>query len=675
MHSMFLLGLVSLTLQYAMAFALALLGRAPRWRPAAWFAVVALTAGFYSTVDAAGALWSVTSAQMGWTFRANLVNGTLHAGAWLLFTHLQPGAHWRDISRPVRWAAVLGGVIALAVAVSPFAVTPLPGEMLYVPGLGDPIPRAEFAPLASAVTLIPLAFFAVSGWRFFQRWRAGEPGTGFILIGFALFMVAVVEEVLVASGIVNFIYLADFGYICVVTPVTVHLLRGFVQDARALDDLRGHLANEVERRTAERDEARQLVVEQQRLAALGRLAAGVGHEVNSPLQYLRLSLDELELLPSVRRDANAMEHLGHAFEGVDRVRHIVDALRTYSRPTGSDSAPLDLRDVVHAALRVGASQWRTDVAMEVDLEPVPLVRGHEGRLVQAVLNALVNAVYAVTSQPAGQPRRVHVRTTTTLAGWAEIMVSDSGPGFSAEIQERLGEPFVTTKADAGGTGLGMFVLRGIVQTHGGHLTCRNAPLGGAQVAIALPPADTVLPDDLHDAVDVGSPVPVLPLRREPRAVHTPPSAPITPEKTASSRAASVAPSGIRMVMVEDDAASLRAYVRGLGAEGFVVQGFTDASAALKWLEDNSADIVVTDLMMPGMSGSEFASQLAARFPTLRDSLIVLTGGAVSTEAEQFLRSDTVLVLEKPISRMALATQVRQRLGQQTEASAGPEQVG
>jgi len=650
MYIMFLLGLVSLTLQFAMAFALAMLGRAPRWRHAWWFAGVAVTAGMYSTVDATGALWASTSDHIGWSLRANLLNGTMHGAAWLLFTHLGPNATWREIPRRIRTAAVFGVLAVAFVVLSPWSVAPSEGATLIVPGLGDVIPHAEFTALGSAFTMVPLVLLAVSWWQFVKRWRTGEQGTGLVLIGFGVFFVTAVEEALVATGVIKFLYLADIGYIAVVAPVTANLLRSFVRDARELDDLQGHLADEVERRTVERDEARHLVVEQQRLAALGRLAAGVGHEINSPLQYLRLSLDEVANLPTVRADNAAREHLAHAFEGVDRVRNIVDALRTYSRPAGCDHADVNLHDVVRAAQRVGASQWRSDVVMHVTLGDAPLVHGHEGRLVQAVLNALVNAVHAVTSPSAQARRDVWVETGTSDTGWAEVVVRDSGSGFADEVLSRIGEPFVTTRADQGGTGLGMFVLRGIVQNHGGTLHCQNASEGGAEVRLQFPPAAQTT------AVQVET------TGRE-TPTHAAPAAPV--------RTSLPIRQAIRVLMVEDDAPSLRAYVRGLGAEGFEVQGFAGAVAALEWLATHEVDIVVTDLMMPGMSGSEFADRLALAHPVLRETLIVLTGGAVSPEAEAFLSSDTILVLEKPIGRAALVARIRERLAAQSaEVHAG-----
>jgi signal transduction histidine kinase/ActR/RegA family two-component response regulator len=670
MYIMFLLGLVSLTLQFAMALALGLLGRAPRWRHAWWFAGVAITAGMYSTVDAAGALWAAKSEHIGWSLRANLFNGTLHGAAWLLFTHLGPNASWQEIPRGIRRAAVWGVAAVALVVLSPSSVVASNGATLIVPRLGDVIPHAQFTTLGTVFTLVPLTLLAVSWWQFVKRWRAGEPGTAYVLLGFAVFFATVVEEVLVAAGVIQFLYLADIGYIAVVTPVTVNLLRGFVRDARELDELQGHLADEVERRTVERDEARHLVVEQQRLAALGRLAAGVGHEINSPLQYLRLSLDEVAQQASVQADPVASEYLAHAVEGVDRVHNIVDALRTYSRPAGSDHAVVNLHDVLQAALRVGASQWRGDVTMHTTFDAVPPVHGHEGRLVQAVLNALVNAVHAVTARPVSAAREVWAHTGTTVNGWAEIVVRDNGAGFAPEVLSRIGEPFVTTRADQGGTGLGMFVLRGIVQNHGGVLLCSNTDVGGAEVRLQFPAADAPShAASSHASSSLATVSHESSSDMVPSASHNA-AQPVAQVATPQARTSLPIRHAIRVLMVEDDAASLRAYVRGLGAEGCEVQGFTDAESALAWLASHAVDIVVTDLMMPGMSGAEFAERLESSHPELRESLIVLTGGAVSAEAEAFLASDSILVLEKPIGRSALVTRIRERLA----AVHGPDVV-
>jgi CheY-like chemotaxis protein len=126
---------------------------------------------------------------------------------------------------------------------------------------------------------------------------------------------------------------------------------------------------------------------------------------------------------------------------------------------------------------------------------------------------------------------------------------------------------------------------------------------------------------------------------------------------------------LRVLMVEDDEPALRALLRGLTMEGVTPTGFTNGQDALEWLQEQGADaveLVVTDLMMPGMSGWEFAAKLGESFPAHREWLVVLTGGAATREAQEFLQDERLLVLEKPITRQALAGALRERAARAEE---------
>ena len=122
---------------------------------------------------------------------------------------------------------------------------------------------------------------------------------------------------------------------------------------------------------------------------------------------------------------------------------------------------------------------------------------------------------------------------------------------------------------------------------------------------------------------------------------------------------------LRVLLVEDDVDAMRALMRGLQAEQIIATGFTKGLEAIAWLEHNAVDVVVTDLMMPGMSGWEFAAELAQRHPQLRQTLVVLTGGASTSEAQAFLHDETLLVLNKPIGRAALSAAIRGRMRSRT----------
>jgi signal transduction histidine kinase/ActR/RegA family two-component response regulator len=641
---LFIIALVCLTLQFVTTAALYVLGSAPRWRRVRWLGAAAFTAGCYSVVDAIEALRASSNVDTSWSLRINLFLGTLHAASWLVYTNVARDGQWRSLPRWVRMT-VLGATVLVGGACLTGIVASPQRELLSVPSFGIAYERNLLTPVGYLLGAIPFALLTLSAVGVWKDRRRGVEGTTPVLFGFALFILATIEEVLVSAGVVSFIFLGDLGYICVVMPVSLQLLRRFRDDADQLDVLTEHLADEVQRRTEERDRAREQIIEQQRLAALGRLAAGVGHEINNPLQYLRFTLEELRECARDMDNEHAATMIEHSFEGVDRIRQVVEDLRTYVRPSMAELVPLDLRDVVQAALRVGAPQFRQGITVTTDFGAVPSVIGHEGRLVQVVLNPLVNGMQAM--QHAGQSERMtmHVRTCTNADGWAELEIRDQGPGFSSEVISRLGEPYVTTKSGAGGTGLGLFVSRGIVEAHGGRMSFDEAPDGGAIVRVALPPAK---PANVQALLD-----------------RTPVSGTLLSPSVAADRPP------LRVLMVEDDEQALRALVRGLEMEGVTPIGFTNGEEALTWLQEQGSgavQLVITDLMMPGMSGWEFGASLGEQFPALRETLVVLTGGAATPEAQEFVQDEGLLVLEKPIARQVLASALRRRAGIAVAAS-------
>ncbi len=634
MNALLAIALVTLSLQFATTAAALTLGSTPRWRRARWFAAVSFTAGCYALVDVLAASFISEGTHI-WATRTNLVLGTAHASAWLVYTHIGEDGRWSTLPTWVRRCAIGAlGTMAFLSITGVFIVEPQPAS-LDLRALGLSYESGRLTTFGTLVTGVPVAFFLLTVAEYWRRWRKGEPGAGSILIGFSFFLAAVVEEIAVAAGVVQWVYLADVGYVFAITPVAVQMLVRFRDEALQLDKLTRELSAEVDRRTEERDAAQRGMVEQQRLAALGRLAAGVGHEINNPLQYLRFSLEELqEHLPSPRSD-DAKVAMDQAFEGVDRIRQVVEGLRTYVRPTDMELTRVDMREVVRAAVRVGAPQWRQGVEVDTRLGDVPAVEGHEGRLVQVILNPLVNAAQALLHASRDfkivTGTQIVVTTRTNATGDVEVDIVDNGPGFPASIIARLGEPYVTTRAGDGGTGLGLFVTRGIVEAHGGTIVFANRVNGGASVRITLPAAAAG-----EYAEGKG---------RTP----TPQATPVIREKRP------------RVLLVEDDPAAQRALLRGLDAEGFDAHGFEEAIDALDRLNRESFDIVITDLMMPGMSGWEFARRLEVAHPALHARLIVLTGGASTPEADAFLQEPGLVVLDKPIDRRELGKQIRQRL--------------
>jgi CheY-like chemotaxis protein len=312
--------------------------------------------------------------------------------------------------------------------------------------------------------------------------------------------------------------------------------------------------------------------------------------------------------------------LARAFEGVSRIRRVVDGLRSYARPAGAQFVPADVHHIVQAAMRVASPQLRRVASIELDLQPVPCVLGDEGQLVQMIVNPLVNAAQALRDvsgraaleDPAG---RIRVATRLTVDGSVEITIADNGPGFPADVLPRLGEPYVTTKRTEGGTGLGVFVTQGLVQAHKGTLVMQNATGGGAVVRIALPACAC----DEH----------VVAAR---------------PTLAASEGAVARR----HVLLVDDEPLVLGAIARGLVRAGYHVTLAADGAEALQLLRTQPFDAVVSDLMMPRLTGMELAQILETERPQARPRFVAMTGGAVSSAAEAFVADQRAPVLYKPI---------------------------
>jgi PAS domain S-box-containing protein len=225
-----------------------------------------------------------------------------------------------------------------------------------------------------------------------------------------------------------------------------------------------------------------------RMAAVGALAAGVAHEINNPLAYVMLNLDlvvrQLRRAGDTVVRANELaDKLAEAREGAERVALIVKDLLSFARSEES-WGPINLRDCVDGALKMVRSELRGRAQLELDWGDLPPVDGNQARLGQVFLNLLINAVQAL---PAIHPEKNRIRIIAFGdSGQAVVEVHDNGQGIEEAALSRIFEPFFTTKPTGEGTGLGLSICHSIVTSMGGDLTARNLPTGGACFRVALP---------------------------------------------------------------------------------------------------------------------------------------------------------------------------------------------
>ncbi len=250
--------------------------------------------------------------------------------------------------------------------------------------------------------------------------------------------------------------------------------------AIALDALL--LSEHARRRRLADDALAEQLRQAEKMAALGELVAGVAHEINNPLTGISAFA---ELLLDEPLDADQRESARLIKREADRAVAVVRDLLVFSRKAEPATLPVDLNVVVERTLRARSyALQNAGIAVHVELDPaLPRVRGDESKLQQVILNMLLNAEYALRDVV---DRRLAVQTRG--AGERVVVeITDSGPGMAQETLARVFEPFFTTKPAGEGTGLGLSVSYGIVQTHGGEIVARNAPPpGGATFEVFLP---------------------------------------------------------------------------------------------------------------------------------------------------------------------------------------------
>ncbi|MEP6866244.1 MAG: ATP-binding protein, partial [Deltaproteobacteria bacterium] len=232
------------------------------------------------------------------------------------------------------------------------------------------------------------------------------------------------------------------------------------------------------------DLLQQQIVRAERLATLGELAAGVVHELNNPLTSITVYADYLvRKLESQGQEAGDLEKVRRIGASAQRILRFSRDLVQYARPSGKQLEPVDLSGVIRQSVSIVEHLLeRGNIGLDIDLDPeLPVVQAVAGQLEQVLINLITNAVHAVESGG-----RVVVRAKLLDLSTALIEVGDSGPGIRDEDRERIFEPFFTTKPDGKGTGLGLPIVRNIIEQHRGQISVARSDLGGAAFRVTIP---------------------------------------------------------------------------------------------------------------------------------------------------------------------------------------------
>ncbi|HSM92531.1 MAG TPA: ATP-binding protein [Anaeromyxobacteraceae bacterium] len=374
---------------------------------------------------------------------------------------------------------------------------------------------------------------------------------------------------------------------------------------------------------SERKETEARLAASERLASVGRLAAGVAHEINNPLSWVMSNLDQA--LDRQRREGGdrlVAELLGEAKQGAERVRDIVRDLRGFARAGEEGDGGSDAVAVVRDSLAMVRNELRHRARVETAFAAVPRVTIAPRQLGQVLVNLLVNAAHSIREGEAAANRiRVDVRRDGDAV---LIEVRDTGCGMAPEVLARVFEPFFTTTGREG-MGLGLALSQTMVQEAGGRIEAESRPGEGSTFRVRLRPASEA---EATPADGVAVPVP---------------GAAATPVPV---------PGRARLLVVDDEPLVGRAVVRALREHD--AEWVSEAREALARIRAGVRyDALICDLMMPEMTGMELAQRLADDHHELSRRIVFLTGGAFTDRAREFVALTRAPVIEKPFELQRL----------------------
>ncbi|HEU5323944.1 MAG TPA: ATP-binding protein, partial [Methylomirabilota bacterium] len=385
-----------------------------------------------------------------------------------------------------------------------------------------------------------------------------------------------------------------------------------LEHVRRLEEL-GRRQAEAEQALADLKAVQDRLVQAETLRALGELAGGAAHHLNN---LLTIVVGRVQLLlrdPGSEPVRRPLEVIARAAkDGAEVVRRLQQfaGMRRVTRPCA-----LDLNELVADVLELTRARWQDaararNLAIEVDWRPgvIPVVEGEPAALREMLTNLVLNAVDAM-------PRGGEITVRTLREGPSVVLtLADTGTGMPDDVRRRAPEPFFTTKG-VRSTGLGLSVSYGIVRRHGGEVALESAPGRGTTVTVRLPVPESPLP----------APAP-------PAAAH---------------RAAGP----LRILLIDDEDDVRDALADMLASQGHAVITATGGAEGLARLDaEGPFDLVLTDLVMPGLTGWEVATGVKARQPRLPVGIV---GGSGEARGARGARAAVDFLLDKPVTLQAL----------------------
>jgi len=368
------------------------------------------------------------------------------------------------------------------------------------------------------------------------------------------------------------------------------------------------------------------LLQSEKMSSVGQLVSGVAHELNNPLTGV-MGFAQLLLLRDL--DETARRQVETIYAEAERASKIVSNLLTFARRRRAQKEPANINELLERVLELRQYDLRVhNINIDLHLDDaMPETMADANQIQQVFLNIIINAEQAMRPDDG---REGTLRIETRARGDAIVAsFRDSGAGMSAETVRRIFDPFFTTKEAGEGTGLGLTISYGIIEDHGGRIWAESQVGRGTTFFVELPVVAGAAP-------------------AAPRAEREP------------SRAAAVER---RRILVVDDEESIQQLLTGvLEMDGHDVQLAGNGREALERVEREPFDLVITDIKMPVMGGTDLYARLRDAGSALAQRMIFITGDTVAPETRSFLQSVDNAVLAKPFRLRDVRAKVAEALG-------------
>jgi PAS domain S-box-containing protein len=374
------------------------------------------------------------------------------------------------------------------------------------------------------------------------------------------------------------------------------------------------------------------LVQSEKLAAIGQLAAGIAHELNNPLTSVVLYS---QLVQQEKLDGAVQGNLEKVVAEALRAGKIVRGLLDFARQRPIHRVPVQVNEVLRSSLDLIAYEIDADgVTVGLDLAAgLPTITADLYQLTQVFINLIQNSIQAMHSVPGRRELKIitacgpsdYYLPDADPRQMVRISFIDSGPGIPEELITRIFDPFFTTKSEGGGTGLGLSICHGIVAEHDGHIWAESVVGQGSTFIVELPVS--VAEEEKH------------PVKEE-----------RPPAESAEAQS--------RVLIIDDEPNVQDVLAKTLTGRGYMVDTAANGEEGLTRLEQSEFDVILCDFRMPGLSGMDFYRRIQTERPELASRIIFITGDTANLVTRRFIEENDLTILEKPFELPDLLQVIR-----------------